>query len=62
MIVDVATLILFEFMRVATYLLAWASTLRGCDLGYFKPYDQFSFLISNSLHILIQQRLIHREM
>jgi hypothetical protein len=32
---------------------------RACDLRYFKPYDQFPL---KSLHFLIQQRLILREM
>jgi hypothetical protein len=50
----VATSFLFYFMRVATCAFALASSLRGCDLGYFKPYDQFPLLISKSLYILIQ--------
>jgi hypothetical protein len=40
---------LFVFMRVVTCALALALTLRGCDLGYFRPYDQFLLLISKSL-------------
>jgi hypothetical protein len=35
------TSFLFDFMRVATIDLALALTLRGCDLEYFTPYDQF---------------------
>jgi hypothetical protein len=49
-----STSFLFDLMRVATLDLVLALTLRGCDLEYFTPYDQFSFLISKSLHILIQ--------
>jgi hypothetical protein len=33
------TSFLFDFMRVATFYLASALTLRGCDLEYFTPYD-----------------------
>jgi hypothetical protein len=36
-----ATLFLFDFMKDATYDLASALTLRGYDLEYFTPYDQF---------------------
>jgi hypothetical protein len=52
--VIVATSFLFDFMRVATCAFALTLTLRGSDLGYFKPYDQFLFFISKSLYILIQ--------
>jgi hypothetical protein len=50
----VATTPLFVFMRVATLNPASTLTLRGCDLEYFTPYDQFPLFISKSLHILIQ--------
>jgi hypothetical protein len=49
-----ATSFLFDFMRVATFDLTSALTLRGCDLKYFTPYDQFPLFISKSLLILIQ--------
>jgi hypothetical protein len=52
--VSVATSSLFNFMRVATLDLILALTLGDCDLGYFKPYNQFSLLISKSVYILIQ--------
>jgi hypothetical protein len=52
LIIDTSSL--FDFIRVATLDLALALTLRGCDLKYFTPYDQFLPLISKSLHILIQ--------
>jgi hypothetical protein len=45
---------LFYFMRVATCASALALSLIGCDLGYFKPYNQLSRLISRSLYILIE--------
>jgi hypothetical protein len=35
-------------------ILFWHWLLGGCDLEYFKPYDQFPLLISRSLYILIQ--------
>jgi hypothetical protein len=35
-------------------ILFWHWLLRGCDLGYFKSYNQFPLLISKSLYILIQ--------
>jgi hypothetical protein len=35
-------------------ILFWHWLLGGCDLRYFKPYNQFSLLISKSLYILIQ--------
>jgi hypothetical protein len=44
-------------MRISTLDLALPLTLRGCDMEYFTPYDQFPLLISKSLHILIQYRL-----
>jgi hypothetical protein len=52
--VDSFHFFLFDFMRVATFDLALALILRGCDLEFFTPYDQFSLLISKSLNILIQ--------
>jgi hypothetical protein len=52
----------FDFMRVAIFDLALALTLIGCDLKYFKPYDQFLLLISMSLYILIQSRLTLRDL
>jgi hypothetical protein len=51
---SVATLLLFDFMRVATCDLALAMTLSSCGLEYFKPYDQFPLLIFKSFYILIQ--------
>jgi hypothetical protein len=45
---------LFDLMRVATLDLVPALALRGCDLEYFKPCDQFSLLISELLYIFIQ--------
>jgi hypothetical protein len=48
------TLSLFDFMRVATIDLTLALTLRGYDLEYFTPYDQFPLFISKTLDILIQ--------
>jgi hypothetical protein len=59
---DCCHFIYFDFMRVATCDLVLALTLRGCDLEYFKPYDQFTLLISKSLYILIQLRLTLRDM
>jgi hypothetical protein len=50
----VATSLLFDIMRIATCDLALALTFRGCELEYFKPYDQFTLLISKSLYVLIQ--------
>jgi hypothetical protein len=50
----VTTICLFYFERVATLNLASILILRCCNLEYFTPYDQFSFLISKSLHIFIQ--------
>jgi hypothetical protein len=44
----------FDLMRVATFDLASALTLTGCDLEYTTSYDQFPLLISMSLDILIQ--------
>jgi hypothetical protein len=35
-------------------ILFWYWLLGDCDLGYFKPYDQFPLLIFKSLYILIQ--------
>jgi hypothetical protein len=35
-------------------ILFWHWLLGSCDLRYFKPYNQFSLLISKSLYILIQ--------
>jgi hypothetical protein len=35
-------------------ILFWHWLLGGCDLVYFKPYNQFPHLISISLYILIQ--------
>jgi hypothetical protein len=52
------TLSLFDFMRVATIDLTLALTLRGYDLEYSTPYDQFPLLISKTFDILIQLRLI----
>jgi hypothetical protein len=49
-----STSFLSDLMRVVTLDLVLALTLRGCDLEYFTPYDQFPLLISMSLHILIQ--------
>jgi hypothetical protein len=37
----VATVFLFDFMRVAIYDLALEPSPRGGDLSYFKLYDQF---------------------
>jgi hypothetical protein len=53
-ILIVATLYLFDFMGIATHDLALALTLRGWDLEYSTPYDQFPLLISMSPYILIQ--------
>jgi hypothetical protein len=44
----------FDFMRIVICDFSMALTLRSCDLEYFKPYDQFTLLISKSLYILIQ--------
>jgi hypothetical protein len=49
-----ATLFIFDFMKISTFDLALALTLRDCDLEYFTSNDQFSFLISKSLDMLIQ--------
>jgi hypothetical protein len=48
------TSFLFNFVRVVIFDLASALTLRGYDLKYFIPYDQFPLLISKSLDILIR--------
>jgi hypothetical protein len=50
----VVTSFLFDFMRIATYDLGLALTLRACDLVDINPYDQFPLLISMSLYLLIQ--------
>jgi hypothetical protein len=39
----------FDFMRVATYDLALASSHRACDLVDFNSYGQFPLLISKLL-------------
>jgi hypothetical protein len=48
-ILIIVTSLLFDFIRLATCDLVLALTLRGGDLGYLEPYDQFSLLVSKSL-------------
>jgi hypothetical protein len=45
---------LLDFMRVDTFDLDSALTLRCCNLEYFILYEQFSFLISKLVDVLIQ--------
>jgi hypothetical protein len=42
--VDYFHFISFDFMRIATCDLALALSHRGCNLEYFKIYDQFTLL------------------
>jgi hypothetical protein len=44
----------FTSWGLSHLILFWHWLLGGCDLGYFKLYNQFSLLIFKSLYILIQ--------